>query len=266
MLDKQQISWNHIVSLKQGDQNLKTPGLYCTKLRSEHINLTSRTRMKVNLAAQVLSSTVADALKMQKRTDTKGTETFCRNFDKFFDCLNVQYKDQGRNERKESKKAYYSENDSRFGWLKDTFLEGYINRWQKQSLAIPELSKKEQNRLCLSSQTIEGLRITVNSMVDLLQTLLRTYKGFYVLTGKFSQDPIEQHFSAQRRRCGGSTNPNMFRVLYNEQALASIKSRNVASLKGNTKVEAKNQVGFMEKNSISLKRRKREKRKHEEKM
>lgn len=103
-------------------------------------------------------------------------------------------------------------------------------------------------------------------MVDMLQTLLRTYKGFYVLTGKFSQDPIEQHFSAQRRRCGSSTDPNMLRVLYNEQALASIKSRNVTSLKGNSKVEPQNQVGFMEKNSISLKRRKRKRKLGEEKM
>lgn len=35
----------------------------------------------------------------------------------------------------------------------------------------------------------------------------RINPGFYVQSGKFSQDPIEQHFSAHRRHCGSNTHP-----------------------------------------------------------
>lgn len=39
---------------------------------------------------QVLSKYVADAFAYKKDPATKETALFCRNFDRFFDCLNVR--------------------------------------------------------------------------------------------------------------------------------------------------------------------------------
>lgn len=91
----------------------------------------------------------------------------------------------------------------------------------------------------------------------MVQELLLENPGYYILSGKFSQDPIEQHFSAQRRRCGGNTNPSVQQFGYNELALHCIKSKNVSSIRGNTKICKEQQVAFMEDNMIPLKRRKR---------
>ena len=97
----------------------------------------------------------------------------------------------------------------------------------------------------------------VNSMVNLMKTLLEEYPGYYILSGRFSQDPLEQHFSAQRRRGGCNTNPTIEQFGYNELALHTIRSKNVASMRGNTKVEAAKQVNFMTNSEVPLKRRKR---------
>ena len=93
--------------------------------------------------------------------------------------------------------------------------------------------------------------------MDLIKTLLTEHPNHYVLSGRFSQDPLEQHFSAQRRRCGSNTNPTFEQFGYNELALHTIKSKNVASMRGNTRIEATNQVDFMEESQLPLKRRKR---------
>ena len=113
--------------------------------------------------------------------------------------------------------------------------------------------------LCHTLINNEKLLFLVHSMVEMLQTLLTENPKCFILTGKFSQDPLEQHFSAQRRRCGGSTNPTIERFGYNELALHCIKSKNVKSLRGNCKVQMHDQVDFMNNNDIPLKRRKKTK-------
>lgn len=63
---------------------------------------------------QCLSTTVANALNFQGKHHTKGTEDFCRKFDKFFDCLNGQYKDQGTHTKKKELEPYRKVDDPRF--------------------------------------------------------------------------------------------------------------------------------------------------------
>ena len=46
-----------------------------------------------------------------------------------------------------------------FQWLKDVYLE-FINSWKAESEQIEIISKEMKSRLCLSYQTIEGIRIT----------------------------------------------------------------------------------------------------------
>lgn len=58
--------------------------------------------------------TVANALKFQGNHQTKGTQEFVLKFDKFFDCLNGQYEDQGIHKRKEALNPYRDISDPRF--------------------------------------------------------------------------------------------------------------------------------------------------------
>lgn len=46
----------------------------------------------------------------------------------------------------------------------------------------------------LTNQTAEGLRVTLNSTIDLSKYLLETCDYTYVLTGKMCQDPLEVSF------------------------------------------------------------------------
>ena len=52
--------------------------------------LTSYSVMHVNLAAQVLSKTMAVALRKLSPSDSEATATFCEMIDSFSDCLNVR--------------------------------------------------------------------------------------------------------------------------------------------------------------------------------
>ena len=54
-LDGQQISWQHIVSIFEWDigKNRTSVGFKQTRLTSEHVHLSSRSKMNVSMAAQV---------------------------------------------------------------------------------------------------------------------------------------------------------------------------------------------------------------------
>ena len=64
------------------------------------------------------------------------------------------------------------------------------------------------------SQTLEGLKITVYSAIELLKFLIM-HKVSYVLTERFCQDPLENYFDKQRS-LGAFTNishPSMTLVI-----------------------------------------------------
>ena len=97
----------------------ETPSLAMLhKVKYEHVNLTSFSKMRVDLAAQVstvdrilyssqcsiyillplqvLSSSVANALRVMLKDKATQTANFCDILDKFFDCLNVTNFDTGK--------------------------------------------------------------------------------------------------------------------------------------------------------------------------
>ena len=67
---------------------------------------------------QVLSATVAKAIRTTHSSEVEETVKFIENFDKFFDCLNVTNYDSGRKERTPFKEPYRSD-DFRLKWLQD---------------------------------------------------------------------------------------------------------------------------------------------------
>lgn len=62
---------------------------------------------------QVLSKSVADAFAYFGDVSTTETETFVRNFDRLFDCLNVRSLSEWKAKAKPDLKPYSSPDDSR---------------------------------------------------------------------------------------------------------------------------------------------------------
>ena len=60
------------------------------KITSDHINLTSYSVMRINLAAQVLSEKVGNVLNNFGPEETARTGKCCLMMDKFFDYLSVR--------------------------------------------------------------------------------------------------------------------------------------------------------------------------------
>lgn len=124
------IVWTHLQNLYHRDSGAqKTVGglSLVPKLTYEHIYLTSFSKMHVDLAAQVslysischalhgmvsmhviycvvyyqiLSSSVANALKLSGDPEVSETAKFVEMFDKLFDCLNVTNYSAGKKARK----------------------------------------------------------------------------------------------------------------------------------------------------------------------
>ena len=86
--DGRHLLFRHIADLFYKDQSAALHVL--PKLTLEHIVLNSFSKMKVKLATQVLSQSVAIALEEAGDDDVLGTAEFCRMMNSFFDCTNVR--------------------------------------------------------------------------------------------------------------------------------------------------------------------------------
>ena len=98
----------HVVQLYEDHVE---PNLYahCSKLTGAHIDLTSFSQMKVNLAAQVLSNSVAHGLEHLYGAEVQGTATFITQMNKLFDSLNTPSLGEHERKRNDNLKPYTEE-------------------------------------------------------------------------------------------------------------------------------------------------------------
>ena len=81
--------WDHIREVLKLNLGLKV----ACRLTDEHVELSYRSRMKVDLAVQTLSATNAGLLRhyvAKIYPDAVGTAEFCSIMNKFFDVMNVR--------------------------------------------------------------------------------------------------------------------------------------------------------------------------------
>uniref|UniRef100_A0A1X7TLU3 Transposable element P transposase n=1 Tax=Amphimedon queenslandica TaxID=400682 RepID=A0A1X7TLU3_AMPQE len=111
-INGKQVSWKHIESLYK--KSVETTGLtIIPKIKHEHIYVTPFSKMRVDLAAQVLSETMAKALTFHFKEKAEETAKFVKYFDKFFDMFNVTNYTKCYKERKMFQAPYRMGNDSR---------------------------------------------------------------------------------------------------------------------------------------------------------
>ena len=104
----------------------------------------------------------------------------------------------------------------------------YLDEWERSVAARAELSASARSRMCISRETLEGLRITginyiyplyychrsfvsytVKSLVELTRYVLQLPDVHYFLSVKLCQDPLESFFGKQRMRGGHCDNPTV---------------------------------------------------------
>ena len=73
-----------------------------------------------------------------------------------------------------------------------------------------------------SSQTYEGLKITVHSVMELVKFLIM-HKVSYVLTKRLYQDPLENYFGEQRSSGARKENPSIYDFGYNDNTIRNQK-------------------------------------------
>ncbi|CAB3980935.1 Hypothetical predicted protein [Paramuricea clavata] len=115
---------------------------------------------------------------------------------------------------------YESPEDERLTWLKDVFLN-YLESWKQSTLTYErEYTPDARQKMFISFQTYEGLKIAVNSHVDAIKFLLTA--GFkYVLAERFKQDILEDYFGHQREKGRRTDNPTTQQFGYNDLTIAS---------------------------------------------
>lgn len=109
------ILWQHITQIFY--QDMENGLKLLPKLTFDHINLNSNSIMRVNLAAQVLSASVAAVLKSFGPPEAAATAKFCEMIDGYFDCLNVRSTTEHLKKRKPFLAPYTSVHYQRYSVL-----------------------------------------------------------------------------------------------------------------------------------------------------
>jgi hypothetical protein len=119
-------------------------------------------------------------------------------------------------------------------WLEKDFL-GYLDEWEASVRVREGFTRAEKTSMTLSKETLEGLRLTVRSFVEATRYLLTLpgVTGQYLLSERFSQDPLENYFSRQRASGGRCDNPTASNTLNSAQSLRVQGSLALQSVRGN---------------------------------
>jgi len=196
--------------------------------------------MKVNLAAQTLSSSVADALefcnvtlKLPQFNECEATVKFIRIIDRLFDLLN------SRNPLARGYKAPLRQTNEQF-WM--SFLDDaydYLSTLKDANDTYLCDSKRKTGFLGLLCDVLS----VKNIYIDIIQ---KTNMLKYLLTYKLSQDHLELFFSAVRSAGGYNNSPTARqfasaykRLLMRHNVEASINA-NVTSLDSTTILTSSN--------------------------
>ena len=98
--------------------------------------------------------------------------------------------------------------DYRFYWLCNEFLQ-YFQNWLQSIEDRPgNFTANTKQKMFISWQTYQGIKITTLSVIEVVQYLLSNNVP-YVLTERFCQDPLENYFGRQRSMGARKDNPSI---------------------------------------------------------
>ena len=210
--DGGEIQWKffHLLHNLQDDQGLNLRN----KFSAQHLEY-QKHKMNVRLAAQTLSSSVANAIqfldvsmKLTQFQNSGPTVNFIRVIDRTFDILNS---------RCPHAKGYKQPLRPK---SKDTW-ENYLKSAAEYllSLAAKQEGKNKEQKLLFTHRRktfIIGFVATIKSTIQMANEMfsLKENPFDYLLTYKFSQDHLELLFSCLRSKGGWNNNPNSMQLKY----------------------------------------------------
>lgn len=190
--NNQLIDWSLLETLveKQAVNNFNL----CNKLTKLHMNW-SQKPMNVQLAAQTISNSSADALEQLRKDgyrefkNSQPTEKFLRFFNNGFDILNFAEKDETDNKYK--LKLCADTADYIFGYCEqlNKYIEELELRTPKKSTPILQSTGK---------RGFAGIYFDMISLKGLYEDFVRDGPLNEIYTFQFSQDHLEQYFSLIR--------------------------------------------------------------------
>ncbi|KAK3925947.1 Transposable element P transposase [Frankliniella fusca] len=272
--NKEPMVWDTIINLylMNKDRNIRKS----FKLSPQNVFPDSFSKMKVALAAQVLSRTVANDIAGQGWPKTSEIVEFIRKTTDWFDLLNGAFSTQGQKKNNPRLNAYTLrdlqdfENNvegNRFQELLD-YLK-YHNEWQEEVRKLKEIQstslmselgvqpleaiddgsfhalaesmvedceKEDFSKHLLPKQTILGINMSTQSFIKAVTFLLSNGAPF-VNARTFCQDILEQNFGKQRMAGGGSSNPNVAQYFQRQRGISIVGQLGSSKKRGfNTEV------------------------------
>ena len=195
------IKWNYIEQLHKLQE---AEGLRLgNKLKAAHIMWTKQ-KMKVNVAAQTLSASVADAiefcrvnLKLYQFTGSEATVHYLRVIDRLFDILN------SRNPFAKGYKAPMKP-------FNDSIWRPFLTEVMSYMSKLTDINGQPMY-LTKRKTPFIGLLCTVTSVISVYDEFVAKPNAplKYLLTYKLSQDHLELFFGAVRSSLGCNNNPTV---------------------------------------------------------
>ena len=210
-----EITWDFIKQFYLEDKNEYR---YCPKLTDRHFDLKSnrQVKLKVKLAAQVLSNSVASGIKdkyskadAETKAHAYAVADFIQHFDRLFNCFN------SRNFK--STQPFSQPFSASSGHL--LFLKESLD-WLKTVTPRPIPGKRQTTPLpCL-----DGWRRNIVALEGLWEDLSVNCDFKFLLTARLTQDCIENFFSRIRCNSAGIRNPSAqeFRYFYRNLSVDSL--------------------------------------------
>lgn len=189
------IEWGYIHKLFELQNNIGFK--LANKINSSHINWKNNS-MKVKLAVQTLSSSVADSLQFLSKTskdfgNCDATIRFIRVVDEIFDFLN------SRNPYAKGFKQ--SINRQNIQYLETKMKNNIDYLYSLKTATGQDLWKSKRKTFIL------GFAASIKSTIAIAKDLLMNQNFKFILTYKLSQDAIEIFFGFMRGRLGHNNNP-----------------------------------------------------------
>lgn len=196
-MDGKKAKWAHIVEIEK----LNHTTLHFKKITKFHVEPKYRSKMKVKLAAQILSNTVSAVLRLLSESVTHQenskeileTAEIVKDLDRLFDCTN------GPSSRIDIKK-HIRENVKKNSFHHRLWIE------YKRKLKTLHFFKSDSNLRLKNIRCVNGYVITITSLQDIWSYV--QHKNFkYLNLRQLNQDSLENLFGLIRQHSPTNRNP-----------------------------------------------------------
>ena len=209
-VEGKQITWSHIRDFFFKDATQSGPLRYAPCLTEKHINLPPFASLRVCLAVQVFSHSVAVGIAAMVESgelppEAIETAKFLEQFDKLFNCFNSS--------------TVKSHSQMKHAWGRKTGHEVFL---QECYAWLDKLVYDGKKLPC-----IDGWKMTIKASLSLWKDLKESNQIKFLLTGRLNQDSLENLFGQIRGKGRFQQNPNAkdFRAAYRQVMVEALLAK-----------------------------------------